>query len=142
MAEAKPMPVNPGERTNAIAAPKNSLASMLARGMTDSDIRRQAPSSHHEMDRRMGIRSEDEVRALNAAGLDQPLPRAPVPQTPAKAVRPRWQRGDQARDTKKGKVVTILAARVKVNEAGIPYHRVAADGETWLAKDTKLKPVS
>ena len=141
MAEQKPIPVNQGERTNVISAPRNSLASMLARGMTDTDIRNLAPQSHRDMDRRMGIKNEDDVRALNAAGMDKPLQPPPQAVQSKGVPKSKWQRGDQARDTKRGKVVTILAARVKVNEAGIPYHRVAADGETWLAKDTKLKPV-
>jgi|SRR5580698_7761225 hypothetical protein len=139
----KPVPMGPGERATAIPAPKNSLAAMLAKGMSDSDIRANAPESHRQMDRRMGIKSEEEARAMAAAGLDKPLPRgsAASPAKSAMATSSRWRRGDQARDTKHGVVVTILAARVKVNEEGIPYHRVAAGGETWVAKETRLKPV-
>lgn len=142
MAEPKPIPVGPGERASSIPAPKNSLASMLARGMSAADIRNQAPESHRQMDRRMGIKTEEEARAIAAAGMDKPLPpraKSGVKQQPP--MNTRWQRGDQAQDTKRGVVVTILAARVKVNDEGIPYHRVAAGGEQWLAKETKLKPV-
>lgn len=147
MAEQRPVPMNPGEKATGISAPRNSLASMFARGMTASDIRNNAPESHRQMDRRMGIKTEDEVRALKAAGMDGPLRPPPIVSTGQLAksvqlVKTRWQRGDQAQDTKHGKRVTILAARVKVNDEGIPYHRVAAGGEVWLAKDTKLKPVT
>jgi len=139
MAESRSIPVNAGEKTSSIPAPRNSLASMLARGMTAADIRNQAPESHRQMDRRMGIKTEDEVRALKAAGMDEPL--QPVKQKAQAPVKTRWQRGDRATDTKRGVVVTILAARVKVNEEGIPYHRVSDGREAWLRKETKLKPV-
>lgn len=139
MAEQRPVPVNAGEKTSSIPAPRNSLASMLAMGMTDADIRNQAPESHRQMDRRMGIKTEDEVRALKAAGMDEPM--RPVKIAAATPAKTRWHRGDQARDTKRGVVVTILAARVKVNEEGIPYHRVSDGKQAWLRKETKLKPV-
>ncbi len=136
---ARPIPTNSGESASPISAPRNSLAAMLAAGMTVEDIRNQAPESHRQMDRRLGIRSEQEVKNLVSLALDQPLPSAHKGES--KAIATNWRRGDRAVDTKHQKIVTILAAREKVTEDGIPLHRVAAGGRSWLLRETKLKPI-
>jgi len=126
----------PGDRLVSIPAPKNSIAAMLARGMTAADIRNQAPEAHRQLDLRMGIKTEEDVNFLSKLALGAPLP--PVKQVQA-AVGTRWRRGDTARDVKYNATVTILEAGVKRAKDGTMMHRVASGGASWLAKESRLK---
>jgi hypothetical protein len=121
--DKKPIPVGPGERTDVIAPPKNSIAAMTARGVTAQQMRIEIANGPH-------WRTEADVGELQA--IQQP--RSPLPKPPSS-----WARGDRAYDKKRGVRVTILKASVGKTAKGTPLHEVTHNGERWLAKDTTLQ---